>query len=151
GGPAAAVPGRGRAGPDPSKPASGGGQPLQSARRRLEARPAGLGATRQNGRRIIMIPPQSLGPAYEYWLDACQRGILFLDILRQRGNTVHAHEAETAPNVLTFDPELVMHGRDLPRPVNYGLVRIVPPPGVTIDSAKPPFVVVDPRAGHGPG
>ena len=37
------------------------------------------------------------------------------------------------------------------RPVNYALVRIVPPADVTIDPMKPPIVVVDPRAGHGPG
>src|SRR4029077_19146529 len=37
------------------------------------------------------------------------------------------------------------------RPVNYLLVRIVPPPGTVIDPAKAPVVVVDPRAGHGPG
>src|SRR5205823_12081073 len=39
----------------------------------------------------------------------------------------------------------------LERPVNYGLVRIVPPAGVDIDPLRRPFVVVDPRAGHGPG
>ena len=44
-----------------------------------------------------------------------------------------------------------MDGRKLPRPVNYVLVRIVPPRGVEIDARKRPFVVVDPRAGHGPG
>ena len=32
-----------------------------------------------------------------------------------------------------------------------GLTRIVPPAGVTVDPAKPPIIVVDPRAGHGPG
>lgn len=37
------------------------------------------------------------------------------------------------------------------RPVNYGLARIIPPEGVEIDPRKRPFVVVDPRAGHGPG
>ena len=37
------------------------------------------------------------------------------------------------------------------RPVNYGLVRIVPPEGREDRSAKRPFIVVDPRAGHGPG
>ena len=42
-------------------------------------------------------------------------------------------------------------GRSLARPVNYGLVRIVPPAGVVVDPQKRPFVVVDPRAGHGPG
>ena len=35
--------------------------------------------------------------------------------------------------------------------MNYGLVEITPPPGVTINQRKRPFVVVDPRAGHGPG
>ncbi|WP_371090212.1 DUF3141 domain-containing protein [Bradyrhizobium sp. WSM2254] len=36
-------------------------------------------------------------------------------------------------------------------PFNYGLVRIVPPEGVEIDPTRRPFMVVDPRAGHGPG
>ena len=35
--------------------------------------------------------------------------------------------------------------------MNYVLVRIVPPADKPIDPAKPPFIVVDPRAGHGPG
>jgi pimeloyl-ACP methyl ester carboxylesterase len=35
--------------------------------------------------------------------------------------------------------------------VNYGLVRIVPPKGTAIDRRKRPFIVFDPRAGHGPG
>jgi pimeloyl-ACP methyl ester carboxylesterase len=35
--------------------------------------------------------------------------------------------------------------------VNYGLVKIIPPKNVKIDDHKRPFVVVDPRAGHGPG
>ena len=43
------------------------------------------------------------------------------------------------------------HGRELERPVNYGLVRIIPPPGITVDPTRRPFVVIDPRAGHGPG
>ncbi len=36
-------------------------------------------------------------------------------------------------------------------PVNYALVRIVPPKGVTIDPKRRPFVIIDPRGGHGPG
>src|SRR6516165_9537302 len=97
-----------------------------------------------------MLSGQPLGQAYEYWLDAWQRAILSLDILRQRGDAVQAHEAAPAPHVLTFKAELVLDGRTLAKPVNYGLVRIVPPPGVAIDPAKTPFLVVDPRAGHGP-
>ena len=87
----------------------------------------------------------------EYWLDACQRWILTLDALRERGNIHVAQGEKAAPHVLTFGFELVRNGLTLPRPVNYVLVRITPPAGTTVDPAKPPFVVVDPRAGHGPG
>jgi hypothetical protein len=87
----------------------------------------------------------------EYWLDAWQRSVLFLDILRERGNIYHDHNAQEVPEVLSFETELIRDGRTLERPVNYGLVRIVPPPGTKIDPAKPPIIVVDPRAGHGPG
>jgi hypothetical protein len=97
------------------------------------------------------MQPQSLGPALDYWVDACQRSLLFLDVLRERADVLAAHKAQPAPHVLTFEAELVMDGRSLERPVNYGLVRIVPPPEVKTEPAKPPFVVVDPRAGHGPG
>src|SRR5437588_3908235 len=89
--------------------------------------------------------------AVEYWLDAWQRSILLLDVLRQRGNNSIEHNARQAPNVLSFEAELVLDGRSLPRPVNYGLVRIVPPKGASIDPVKRPFIVFDPRAGHGPG
>ena len=98
--------------------------------------------------------PQLLGPlapAVEYMTDAAQRSILFWDVMRQRGNQSREHMAQTAPHVLEFEVELVVDGRKLERPVNYGLVRIVPPKGVTIDPTRRPFVVVDPRAGHGPG
>ena len=57
-----------------------------------------------------------------------------------------------APNVLQFEAELVVDGRTLPRPVNYVPGRGSPRrTGVTVDQRKRPFVVVDPRAGHGPG
>ena len=71
--------------------------------------------------------------------------------MRQRGNQYRAHMAETAPHVLDFKAELVVDGRLFERPVNYCLVRIVPPPGIEIDMRQRPFVIVDPRAGHGPG
>ncbi len=90
-------------------------------------------------------------PFQEYWIDAWQRGILFLDILRERGDTYVERKHQVAPNVLRFEAELILDGRSLPRPVNYALVRIRPPDGRKEDPLKPPFVVVDPRAGHGPG
>jgi pimeloyl-ACP methyl ester carboxylesterase len=89
--------------------------------------------------------------AMEYMVDTGQRTVLFLDIMRQRGEQYREHIAETAPNVLNYAVELIMDGRNLQSPVNYVLVRIVPPKGVKIDLKRRPFIVVDPRAGHGPG
>ncbi|HXX02879.1 MAG TPA: DUF3141 domain-containing protein [Xanthobacteraceae bacterium] len=90
-------------------------------------------------------------PAIEYLVDAGQRSILFMDVMRQRGNQYREHLAETVPHVLDYQAELVIDGRRLDRPVNYALVRVIPPAGVKIDAARRPFVIVDPRAGHGPG
>src|SRR3954454_11445795 len=89
--------------------------------------------------------------AMEYMVDSGQRTVLFLDVLRKRGQQYREHIAETAPNVLNYAVELIMDGRTLDSPVNYVLVRIVPPQGVEIDLNRRPFIVVDPRAGHGPG
>ena len=91
------------------------------------------------------------GPAMEYGIDAAQRTVLFWDVMRQRGNQYREHLAQTVPHVLNFEAELILDGRILKRPVNYGLVRIVPPKGTVFDPTRRPFVVVDPRAGHGPG
>ncbi|ACB96061.1 DUF3141 domain-containing protein [Beijerinckia indica] len=90
-------------------------------------------------------------PAMGYFVDAAQRGILFLDVLRQRGNQYHEHIAKTAPHVLSYQAELVIDGRQLVPPVNYALARVIPPPNVELDPTRRPFVVIDPRAGHGPG
>lgn len=106
------------------------------------------------------IPGNLFAQGYAYAVDTWQRSVLFADVMRERGNQYQAHMQERVPNVLDFGTELIVDGRTLPRPVNYGLVRIVAP-----DDLKPdrdlaeghdpgrlrPFVVVDPRAGHGPG
>jgi pimeloyl-ACP methyl ester carboxylesterase len=89
--------------------------------------------------------------AWDYWVDACQRTVLFWDVLRQRSEQYYAEKAKATPHVLSFDAELLLDGRTFERPVNYGLVRIKPPRGAVIEPKKRPFVVVDPRAGHGPG
>jgi len=96
-------------------------------------------------------PPSFFASAMEYMVDAGQRSVLFLDVMRRRGEQYREHLAETVPHVLDYSVELVVDGRSLERPVNYGLVRITPPKGVEIDLKRRPFVVVDPRAGHGPG
>jgi pimeloyl-ACP methyl ester carboxylesterase len=86
-----------------------------------------------------------------YTADLAQRSLLFWDTLRQRGNNWLAHEKAGKPPLLDFDYEMIADARGFARPVNYALVRITPEPGVTIDPDKRPFVIIDPRAGHGPG
>jgi hypothetical protein len=95
--------------------------------------------------------PGFFASAFEYLVDTGQRTVLFLDVMRQRGVQYREHLAETAPHVLDYAVELILDGRNFQRPVNYALVRIAPPSGVEIDMKRRPFVVVDPRAGHGPG
>ena len=104
-----------------------------------------------------MAPALGLDPlrfattAASYAVDAWQRNVLYSDIRRQRGNQYRDHLQEQAPNVLDFAAESVMSGLDLPRPVNYGLMRIIPDGQSAPDPRMRPFIVVDPRAGHGPG
>jgi hypothetical protein len=103
---------------------------------------------------IMFAPFGALGLAtawISYATDAAQRTALFWDVMRQRGNQWQEHMAETVPHVLEFPFDLVVSGHSLPRPVNYGLVRIPAPPETPTDPRKRPFVIVDPRAGHGPG
>ena len=90
-------------------------------------------------------------PVQEYWVDACQRWLLTLDVLRQRGNSYLEQKKLISPAVLSFPFEVVLDGRTFDHPVNYVLVRIEPPAGVTVDPRKRPFVIFDPRAGQGPG
>ncbi len=90
-------------------------------------------------------------PWIEYLQDAMERTVLFMDVLRQRGNNYEERVHCAAPNVLSFDAEMVSDGRTFARPVNYVLVRIAPPEGTVVDPEKRPFIVFDPRAGHGPG
>jgi pimeloyl-ACP methyl ester carboxylesterase len=93
----------------------------------------------------------AFGAAAEYAVDVAQRSVLFWDVMRQRGNQYREHLAETAPHVLSYQVELVADGRTFDRPVNYVLARVVPPKGIEQDSTRRPFIIVDPRAGHGPG
>jgi pimeloyl-ACP methyl ester carboxylesterase len=91
------------------------------------------------------------GAATRYAVDFAQRSILFWDTLRQRGNSFVERTRQGLTPVLHFDYEMVVDGRKLKRPVNYALVQIVPPEGVRVDPALRPYVIIDPRAGHGPG
>lgn len=92
---------------------------------------------------------------FDYLRDACERGVLFWDALRQRADNMIAHERAGKPPLLDFDYELVLDARRFEHPANYALLRITRAGDVCfdecMDESKPPVIVVDPRAGHGPG
>jgi len=90
--------------------------------------------------------------AFDYAVDLMQRSILFWDTLRRRGNEWLDHQRAGAPPLLKFEHEMLLDARGFDRPANYALLRIMPrPDDAPTDARKRPFVVVDPRAGHGPG
>lgn len=98
------------------------------------------------------VKPEDGWAAYaDYWLDYSQRSLLFLDTLRQRGNNYLEHVKAGQPPLLHFDYEVVLDARNFETPVNYMLLRIIPPAGLEIDPLSRPYIVIDPRAGHGPG
>ncbi len=105
--------------------------------------------------------------ASEYIVDSMQRSIIFTDILRKRGNNYIKHIRSGQPPVLIFNYEMILNAKNFPHPANYALVRITDrrkkndplpdndnrrhasklPPAIP----KRPIVIIDPRAGHGPG
>ena len=98
-----------------------------------------------------MTPWQIWSDGNRYAVDFAQRSVLLWDTLRQRGNTFIERAKAGLPPVLHFDYETIADGRTLERPVNYALVRIIPPQGIKIDAKRRPYLIIDPRAGHGPG
>ena len=93
--------------------------------------------------------------AIEYQSDVFQRSVLFLDTLRERANNLFAHEAAGMPPLLDFDYEVILDARRFDIPANYALLRITRCHEYYArddeDDNKPPVIVLDPRAGHGPG
>jgi pimeloyl-ACP methyl ester carboxylesterase len=89
--------------------------------------------------------------ARAYAVDVQQRLALTLDVLRERAEQDKAHEEAGMPPVLIYDHEVVLDGRTLPRPTNKVLLKIRPPDGIEAKDWKRPYMIVDPRAGHGAG
>jgi len=101
---------------------------------------------------------QKSGSLYEAWesycQDAAQRMVLTMDTLRQRGDIFLEHEEAGCPPVLDYDYDVVLDGADLPRPSCYMLLKIVPPKELLRRDPKDwkrPYIIIDPRAGHGAG
>jgi len=97
----------------------------------------------------------SIGDAWKYQRDFWQRSVLFWDALRERANNMLEHERAGLPPLLDFKYETILDARRFEHPANYALLRITEIGGDCwedcVDEQKPPVVVIDPRAGHGPG
>ena len=119
---------------------------------------------------FVFGPNSLFKQGYDYIIDSMQRSVLFMDVLRERGNVYLDHIEKGQPPVLVFDYEIIIDGRNLERPANYALTQIsdkrkndrdVPSgkekrklTGLKSTSENPerrPIVIIDPRAGHGPG
>ena len=78
-----------------------------------------------------------------------------MEALRRRANNMLEHERAGMPPLLDFKYETLLDARRFVRPVNYALLRITQIGDDCwddcVDLAKPPVIVIDPRAGHGPG
>jgi hypothetical protein len=92
---------------------------------------------------------------FAYQRDVWERWVLFLDTLRQRADDMLAHERAGKPPLLDFDYELVLDARRFGKPANYALLRVTRVGDDCLDDcvdlSKPPVMIFDPRAGHGPG
>ncbi|MCC8403219.1 DUF3141 domain-containing protein [Paraburkholderia sp. MMS20-SJTN17] len=89
--------------------------------------------------------------AWQYAVDAAQRSLLFWDTLYRRGNEFVERSVSGPTPVLHFDYDMLLDGRTFERPVNYALLQLRPLEGVGVDVRKRPYLIIDPRAGHGPG
>lgn len=110
---------------------------------------------RQEGKLRLLregrLQPPSMTDWSEYLVDLGQRSLLFWDTLRQRGDNSLDYARAGYPLLLKFDYEVLLDGQDLPRPVNYSLLHILPAEDLMIDDHHPPVIVVDPRGGQGAG
>jgi hypothetical protein len=90
-----------------------------------------------------------------YQQDVLERSILFFDTLRKRANAMLEHERSGLPPLLNFKYETLLDARQFQQPVNYALLRITEIGDECwddcVDPEKAPVMVIDPRAGHGPG
>ncbi|APA87699.1 DUF3141 domain-containing protein [Paraburkholderia sprentiae WSM5005] len=125
----------------------------QVAQRRLNERVAETLGADHDGAPSASAMPAPFDPlsAWQYMVDATQRSLLFWDTLYRRGNEFVERSVSGPTPVLHFDYDMVLDGRSFERPVNYALLQLRPLDGVSVDVRKRPYVIIDPRAGHGPG
>jgi hypothetical protein len=96
-----------------------------------------------------------VGELLAYQQDLLERIVLFWDALRERADNMLEHERAGLPALLDFKYETLLDARRFERPANYALLRITEIGercwSDCVDLEKPPVIIIDPRAGHGPG
>lgn len=109
----------------------------------------------QKNKQVYEIVGERIQQLVDYQRDIFERTILFWDTLRQRADNMLEHERVGLPPLLDFKYETVLDARSFNSPANYALLRITEVGDDCwedcVDTEKPPVIVVDPRAGHGPG
>lgn len=99
--------------------------------------------------------PRSMEAWSRYWADVAWRGVATMDTLRERAANMQQHAAAGMPPLLHFESKTVAEGRECTPPSNYRLLRITRCGTDAwekhVKRGATPVMVVDPRAGHGPG
>lgn len=116
-------------------------------------------------------------PYLQYYLNLTGRTFTFLNTMGERSKNHFDHLRDGQPPVLVFPYKVILDGQSLDRPVNYSLAKIedrrqrerrvgeydsrVKPierrqgydkrKFIATSIEKKVFIVIDPRAGHGPG
>lgn len=101
---------------------------------------------------IKVIAPQRLVQEWlSYSTDSAQRFLQTAEVLKERGDKFIEHELAGCPPVLDYDYEIIMDASSFERPSNYVLLKIIPPEGIVTHDSNRPYIIIDPRAGHGAG
>lgn len=97
----------------------------------------------------------SEGRLWQEWLsystDSSKRLLQTVGVLKERGDIFLEHELAGCPPVLDYDYQVIMDASKFERPCNYVLLRIEPPEGIVTNDNERPYIIIDPRAGHGAG
>ena len=73
----------------------------------------------------ILNAPAAPEALQDYLVDAAERSVLLMDLLRERGNEQADMASRPLATVLTFGHEILLSGKSLRRPINYSLARVI--------------------------
>src|SRR6516165_4150974 len=119
------------------------------------SRPEIVHAERETRDTLAEVKASSFSDLVAYQRDLVERTVLFWDTLRQRADNMLEHQRAGLPPLIDFRYETLLDARRFERPANYALLRITQVGEDCwedcVNREKPPVIIIDPRAGHGPG